>query len=447
MPTLQHDIHSQVRGPAALELVMNFHERWMKQCPMRSSDLVNPESLRMNHHSLRNDGGWHCQLSRSIDARVCAFDRVKVQQFRVPTVNKCAAGEWTAVSEKNKKDFVKSSRRYETLNAELLECNRTLHQKKGRLVDRSIELSLIHHIRRAKHFIYIETQYFMGSSHMWSKDNEVKCRNLIAAEITLKIINKIKQGERFVAYILLPMWNEGVTETAAIQEVIYWEHLTIEAMHVEIQEALDELMHTTAASNLQVTDYLNFYCLGTRETPRARLGVGPPVSRDERTLARTRRHQVYVHSKLMLVDDEVALIGTANINERSMDGCRDSEIMMAYWRPDQAATDNDVARGEIHAFRLHAWATTMNVMETVFQDPQGLECVRRVNQIAAANWEIYVGDKVVDMDSHLMHYPLEFHARKRKLQPRRGLVDGCFPDTNGSVIGKNSLFIPDYATT
>ena len=105
MPTLQHDIHSQVRGPAALELVMNFHERWMKQCPMCSSDLVNPESLRMNHHSLRNDGGWHCQLSRSIDARVCAFDRVKVQQFRVPTVNKCAAGEWKMVSEKKQEGF------------------------------------------------------------------------------------------------------------------------------------------------------------------------------------------------------------------------------------------------------------------------------------------------------------------------------------------------------
>ena len=35
---------------------------------------------------------------------------------------------------------------------------------------------------------------------------------------------------------------------------------------------------------------------------------------------------VYVHSKLMIVDDKIALIGSANINDRSMMGSRDSEL-------------------------------------------------------------------------------------------------------------------------
>jgi phospholipase D1/2 len=35
---------------------------------------------------------------------------------------------------------------------------------------------------------------------------------------------------------------------------------------------------------------------------------------------------VYVHSKLMLVDDRVAVIGSANLNDRSLLGSRDSEI-------------------------------------------------------------------------------------------------------------------------
>lgn len=35
---------------------------------------------------------------------------------------------------------------------------------------------------------------------------------------------------------------------------------------------------------------------------------------------------VYVHSKLMIIDDRVVLIGSANINDRSMMGSRDSEI-------------------------------------------------------------------------------------------------------------------------
>lgn len=33
---------------------------------------------------------------------------------------------------------------------------------------------------------------------------------------------------------------------------------------------------------------------------------------------------VYVHSKIMIVDDEKALIGSANINDRSLLGTRDS---------------------------------------------------------------------------------------------------------------------------
>lgn len=35
---------------------------------------------------------------------------------------------------------------------------------------------------------------------------------------------------------------------------------------------------------------------------------------------------IYIHSKLIIVDDEIALIGSANINDRSLLGKRDSEL-------------------------------------------------------------------------------------------------------------------------
>jgi len=35
---------------------------------------------------------------------------------------------------------------------------------------------------------------------------------------------------------------------------------------------------------------------------------------------------VYIHSKMMIVDDNKALIGSANINDRSLSGERDSEV-------------------------------------------------------------------------------------------------------------------------
>lgn len=37
---------------------------------------------------------------------------------------------------------------------------------------------------------------------------------------------------------------------------------------------------------------------------------------------------IYVHSKIMIVDDKVALIGSANINDRSLNGARDTELAL-----------------------------------------------------------------------------------------------------------------------
>jgi phospholipase D1/2 len=40
--------------------------------------------------------------------------------------------------------------------------------------------------------------------------------------------------------------------------------------------------------------------------------------------------QIYVHSKLMIIDDRISLIGSANINDRSLLGSRDSEVCFVF---------------------------------------------------------------------------------------------------------------------
>lgn len=42
---------------------------------------------------------------------------------------------------------------------------------------------------------------------------------------------------------------------------------------------------------------------------------------------------IYVHAKGMVVDDEYVIIGSANINQRSMAGSRDTEIAMGAYQP------------------------------------------------------------------------------------------------------------------
>lgn len=46
-----------------------------------------------------------------------------------------------------------------------------------------------------------------------------------------------------------------------------------------------------------------------------------------------RRFMIYVHAKGMVVDDECVIIGSANINQRSLDGSRDTEIAMGAYQP------------------------------------------------------------------------------------------------------------------
>ncbi|KAL7517426.1 hypothetical protein ACHAWX_002348 [Stephanocyclus meneghinianus] len=438
-----HDIHSAVRGPETLDLIQAFTERWIKQAPDAVGDLVNIHRLGLGEESkLENDGGWCTQLSRSIDSRVNAFDASIRQSFKITDMDSLNVG-WSFEIEKH----AEKSRRFETSSFAMLQFSRTLDQKKGRLIDNSIHMAHIHHIRRARHHIYIESQYFMGSSFMWlnEKERDVKCSNMVAAELTLKICEKIVAREPFAVYILLPMWMEGIPHDNATQGLLYFQRNTIEAMYKHVQNALETRMSNSSDHGLKVSDYLNFYCLGTRETKDGSEATGESTTDDEKVLINTRRHQIYVHSKMMIVDDEVCLIGTANINQRSLDGCRDSEIMMTSYQPKYPATNDSIARGDIHAFRMHIWASLTDEMNDLFRDPNKKECVDLMNSIAERNFKTYMGEKTVDMTSHLLPFPLEFYDGE--LRPRRGLVNGKLPDTHADAMGKKSLVFPEMFLT
>ena len=81
---------------------------------------------------------------------------------------------------------------------------------KGVVVEYSIQEAYIAAIRRAERFLYIENQYFLGSSHAWPNYTGAgACTHLVPIEIALKIAHQIRAGKRFCVYIVLPMWPEG----------------------------------------------------------------------------------------------------------------------------------------------------------------------------------------------------------------------------------------------
>ncbi|KAM5574245.1 hypothetical protein ABKV19_013639 [Rosa sericea] len=191
--------------------------------------------------------------------------------------------------------------------------------------------------------------------------------NLIPMEIALKIAKKIRAHERFAAYIVIPMWPEGVPTGAATQRILFWQHKTMQMMYETIYKALVE-MGLEGAFCPQ--DYLNFFCLGNREAIDGNdtsVSGSPAAANTPQAFSqKSRRFMIYVHSKGMIVDDEYVIVGSANINQRSMEGTRDTEIAMGAYQPHHTwARNHSSPFGEIHGYRMSLWAEHTGTIEVM----------------------------------------------------------------------------------
>jgi phospholipase D1/2 len=71
-------------------------------------------------------------------------------------------------------------------------CCKCFTAQHSQSIDASIHTAYIELIRGAKRYLYLENQYFLGSSHLWDADQDTPCSNQVPAEIALKICSKIK---------------------------------------------------------------------------------------------------------------------------------------------------------------------------------------------------------------------------------------------------------------
>ncbi|KAJ0530268.1 putative phospholipase D [Helianthus annuus] len=318
-----HDVHSKLEGPIAWDVLFNFEQRWRKQggkdvlVNLGKLDIIPPSPVMFHG----DPESWNVQLFRSIDGGAA---------YGFPETPEDAT-------------------------------NSGLVCGKDNIIDRSVQDAYIHAIRRAKNFIYIENQYFLGSSFGWLADDikveDVGALHLIPKELSLKIVSKIDAGEKFTVYVVVPMWPEGIPERASVQAILDWQRRTMEMMYKDIIEALQ-------AQGLEddPRDYLTFFCLGNCEAKRSREYEPPKPESNYHKAQEARRFIIHVHAKMMIVDDEYIIVGSANINQRSMDGARDSEIAMGAYQPHHIATRTP-ARGQVHGFRMALWYEHLGMLD------------------------------------------------------------------------------------
>ncbi|KAF9919842.1 Phospholipase D1 [Linnemannia zychae] len=160
-------------------------------------------------------------------------------------------------------------------------------------------------IERAEHFIYIENQFFITSTNV----NKTIVHNGIGRALTDRIIKAHKAGEKFRVIVVLPLvpgFEGGINtpEATSVRMVMLSIYETICHGKNSIYGRL------STAGVAKPHKYISFF--GLRNWAK----IGEQFITE----------QVYIHAKMMIVDDRVAIIGSANINERSMLGNRDSEI-------------------------------------------------------------------------------------------------------------------------
>jgi len=375
---------------------LNFYERWGRQGTQEG------ELIHVNQTSVDIDAplnmdpqkAWNVQFFRSITSDSAIFDEKRVE---------------------------------------------IMNSKKGRQVDSSIAQAYIQMIRNAENFIYIENQYFLGSAYSWLQNDDVNCNHTIPVEIAQRIVDKINMNQRFTAYIMIPMFPEGDPASAPIQEILYWQTRTIEMMYKRVGDALKANGNPT-----HPTDWLMFLCPGKRESYGEHIDrLEPPSEPMAETFRRTLRFPIYVHSKMIIVDDAYIIVGSANINQRSMAGTRDTEMAVGCWQP--AYPDNN-PYGNVHMFRMSLWAEHFRITVQEFIHPGSNECVQKVKEMAFHNWKQYCGPDGSSTPGQILCYPLNV-LQDGTIETLDGVKE--FPDfpPGSRVMGQVSAMIPQKVTT
>ncbi|XP_048203075.1 phospholipase D1 isoform X2 [Perognathus longimembris pacificus] len=169
--------------------------------------------------------------------------------------------------------------------------------------EESIHSAYVSVIQNSKHYIYIENQFFISCA-----DDKVVF-NKVGDAIAQRILKAHREGQRYRVYVVIPLLPgfEGDISTGggnALQAIMHFNYRTMCRGENSIVGQLKRELGN------QWINYISFCGLRTHAQLEGNLVT----------------ELIYVHSKLLIADDNTVIIGSANINDRSMLGKRDSEM-------------------------------------------------------------------------------------------------------------------------
>ncbi|KAH7052850.1 hypothetical protein BKA57DRAFT_390961, partial [Linnemannia elongata] len=203
-------------------------------------------------------------------------------------------------------------------------------------LEHSIMNAYLSTIETAQHFIYIENQFFVTLA---AENGNPDLKNTIGLALVNRIVRAHEEGQKFrviVVMPLMPAFEADImsSEAGTLRKVMHFQYVSICRGGNSVLERLESF-------GINPEQYIGFF--GLRSFDRIKHGKFDAIveaaggetsstNSEGETMVEDNEvddfvtEQLYIHSKLMIVDDRIIIIGSANINDRSQVGYRDSEI-------------------------------------------------------------------------------------------------------------------------
>jgi phospholipase D1/2 len=280
-----------------------------------------------------------------------------------------------------------------------------------------IHTAMLALIAKARRFIYIENQFFVsdfgriGSAArtLSPAAQYIKDGSGGISDTSLKMVRKLDQSSgpegndrlpqnqvlqallkrfkasilddaiqaKFHVYITLPVHPEGTVLDASVAVQVFF---TMQSLVFGSQSLINGLRRLLKARELKDKQDANFLRVLEDGNDEYKT-ISTDSCNAHVTLLNLRNwdkfgnnyvtEQIYVHSKLMIVDDRYALLGSANINDRSLLGERDSEIAVLVLDGDSSRQDingkgsKQPVRKFAHDLRVQIWSKLFGIAGAV----------------------------------------------------------------------------------
>jgi len=235
----------------------------------------------------------------------------------------------------------------------------------------------------AKYFIYIESQFFISDT---SSSSITPVFNPVSSLLIERITKAYHNKEYFKVYVIVPLHPEGSPTVDTTQAVMYWQYKTISRTAPLSTKKCFFARLEENCPGITIEHYITFFSLFTHGKINGQF-VG---------------NQIYVHSKILVVDDEIMIVGSQNINDRSLLGSRDSEIAVKIFDCEEkvpvkfSGKETQVSKF-IRDFRMRLWIEHLQVdvsdpenkeTRTIlsnFKDPTNYQCYVKLWRDRAKN--------------------------------------------------------------